>query len=156
MGLKEKILDRKQIRSNTFRIRLDNPQMSREKGLLVTDFHLPYNPQLVERARKLRTHMTPAEKKLWYTYLKTFKFRVLRQRPIDNFIVDFYCAELKLVIEIDGNSHFTKVGKEYDAARTEILEGYGLKVMRFSNDEMLNNLESLCQRLEELLPPTPL
>jgi len=51
--------------------------------------------------------MTPAEKKLWYSYLRDFKFRVLRQKPINNFIVDFYCAKLKLVIEIDGDSHFT-------------------------------------------------
>lgn len=129
--------------------------MFREKGLLNTDFHLSYNPQLVERARELRKHMTPAEKKLWYSYLRTFKFRVLRQRPIDKFIVDFYCAELKLVIEVDGNSHFTKVGKDYDAARTEILEGYGLKVMRFTNEQVLNNLESVCQQIEELIPPNP-
>ena len=84
--------------------------MPREKSLLVTDFHLPYNPQLVERAKELRKIMTLAEKKLWYNYLKTFKFRFLRQRPIDNFIVDFYCAELKLVIEVDGDSHFTNEG----------------------------------------------
>ena len=130
--------------------------MYREKGLLVTDFHLPYNPQLVERAKELRKNMTPAEKKLWYSYLKTFKFRVLRQRPIDNFVVDFYCAEFKLVIEVDGDSHFTNEGKDYDKSRTEILEGYGLKVMRFTNDEVLNTLESVCQRIEELIPPTPL
>ena len=100
--------------------------------------------------------MTLAEKKLWYNYLKNFKFRFLRQRPIDNFIVDFYCAELKLVIEVDGDSHFTNEGKDYDVARTKILESYKLKVMRFTNDEVLNNLESVCQRIEELIPPTPL
>jgi very-short-patch-repair endonuclease len=77
--------------------------MYRNTELIDSDFHLPYNPKLVERAKNLRKNMTPAEKKLWYSYLRNFKFRVLRQKPIDNFIVDFYCAKLKLVIEIDGD-----------------------------------------------------
>jgi very-short-patch-repair endonuclease len=77
--------------------------------------------------------MTVAEKKIWYSYLRSFPFRVLRQKPIDNFIVDFYCAKLKLVIEIDGDSHYTNEGREYDIERTKILAGYGLKVIRFSN-----------------------
>ncbi len=128
--------------------------MSRQQRLLNTDFHLPYNPQLVERAKELRKKMTPAEKKLWNNYLKTFKFRVLRQRPINNFIVDFYCAELKLVIEVDGDSHFTVQGKDYDKERTQILEGYGLKVMRFSNYDVLNDFEGVCQQIEDLLRPT--
>ena len=59
--------------------------------------HLPYNPKLVERAKELRKNMTKAERKLWYDYLRNFKYRVHRQRPIDQFIVDFYCFELKLV-----------------------------------------------------------
>jgi len=75
-----------------------------------SDFHLPYNTALVARAKELRKNMTLAEKKLWYSYLKNFKFKVLRQRPIDHFIVDFYCPSLKLVIEIDGDTHFTDEG----------------------------------------------
>lgn len=94
--------------------------------------------------------MTVAEKKLWYSYLKSFPFRVLRQKPIDNFIVDFYCAKLKLVIEVDGDSHYTNDGREYDIERTQILEGYGLKVIRFSNDEVLNEFEGVCRRIEEI------
>ncbi len=125
--------------------------MSKQKHLLKTIFHLPYNPQLVEIAKQLRKDMTPAEKKLWHNYLKTFKFRVLRQRPIDNFIVDFYCAELRLVIEVDGDSHFTMEGKAHDLERTQILEAYGLKVVRFSNDEVLNNFEGVYMRIEELI-----
>jgi very-short-patch-repair endonuclease len=119
-----------------------------------TDFHLPYNRQLVEKAKELRKNMTPAERKLWYDYLKTFKFRVLRQRPIDNFIVDFFCAQLKLVIEVDGEGHFTNDGKDYDWERTQILEGYGLKVLRFTNDEVLQDWEGVCWRIEESIPPT--
>ncbi len=120
------------------------------------DFHLPYNRKLVEKAKELRKNMTPAEKKLWYGYLRNFKFRVLRQRPIDNFIVDFFCAGLKLVIEVDGASHFTDDGRDYDWERTQILEGYGLKVLRFTNDEVLNNWEGVCRLIEEEIPPTPL
>jgi very-short-patch-repair endonuclease len=116
-----------------------------------SDFYLPYNPDLVAKARELRKNMTAAEKKLWYSYLKSFKFRVLRQRPIAFFIVDFYCAALKLVIEVDGDSHFTDEGKIYDAKRTEILEGYGLKVIRFTNDEVLHNFEAVCQCIENTI-----
>ncbi len=128
--------------------------MSSNKDLIDSDFHLPYNPKLVERAKDLRRNMTPAEKKLWYSYLRYFKFRVLRQKPINNFIVDFYCAKLKLVIEIDGDSHFTNDGKDYDQERTQILEGYGLRVMRFTNDEVLKDFAGVCQRIEEI-PPNP-
>jgi very-short-patch-repair endonuclease len=126
------------------------------RNLNTTDFHLPYNPQLVSRAKELRQNPTPAEKKLWQEYLRTFRFRVLRQRPIDHFIVDFYCAALKLVIEIDGESHFTPEGRVYDQERTAVFEGYGLTVLRFTNDVVMNDFEGVCQEIEELIPPTPL
>ena len=117
---------------------------------------LPYNPQLVERAKTLRKNMTKAEKKLWYDYLRTFQFRVHRQRPIDNFIVDFYCPSLSLVIEVDGESHSTDLAQNYDRERTQILEGYGLTIIRFTNQEVLNDFEGVCATIEELIPPTPL
>lgn len=112
-------------------------------------FHLPYNRELVGRAKELRKNMTVAEKKLWLDYLKQFKFRVLRQRPIDHFIVDFYCAALKLVIEVDGDRHFTTDGSAYDEERTQVLEGHGLSVIRFTNQEVLNNFDSVCQKIED-------
>jgi very-short-patch-repair endonuclease len=120
-----------------------------------TDFHLPYNPALIPRARELRKSMTSAEKKLWYGYLKTFKFRVLRQRPIDHFIVDFYCPRLNLVIEVDGHSHFTTEGKQSDQERTQRLEGYGLKVIRFTNQQILQEFESVCEAIQNLISPNP-
>ena len=82
--------------------------------------------------------------------------RILRQRPIDNFIVDFYCSGLRLVIEIDGESHFTEQGKIYDEERTNILEGYGLQVVRFTNVEVLQNFEEVCYQLEGLILRSPL
>ncbi|MFB2917553.1 MULTISPECIES: endonuclease domain-containing protein [Aerosakkonema] len=136
---------------------------SHQPNLNHTDFHLPYNPQLVARAKELRKNPTPAEKKLWQNYLRNFKFRILRQRPIDNFIVDFYCAALRLVIEVDGERHFTDEGQDYDRERTQILQGYGLKVVRFTNDEVWNNFEGVCRQIESFIslgdvkddPPNP-
>jgi very-short-patch-repair endonuclease len=80
---------------------------------------------------------------------------VHRQRPIDNFIVDFYCPQLKLVIEIDGESHYLENAQIYDLERTQILEGYGLKVIRFTNEQVLNNLEGVCAEIERMIPPNP-
>ena len=121
-----------------------------------TDFHLPYNPALISRAKELRKNMTTAERKLWHQYLRTFKFKVYRQRPIDYFIVDFYCPSLKLVIEVDGEGHYTDEGKDYDQERTQRLEGYGIKVIRFTNQQVLNEFESVCEEIEKMIPPSPL
>ena len=70
-------------------------------------------------------------------------------------IVDFYCPKLKLVIEIDGDIHYTENAQEYDRQRTEILEGYGLKVIRFTNQEVLQNLAGVVVVIEESIPPSP-
>ena len=72
--------------------------------LIKSKFFLPYNPALKENARALRTNMTPAGKYLWNNFLRGYTPRFLRQRPIDNYIVDFYCPSLKLVIEVDGDT----------------------------------------------------
>ncbi|MFN6535072.1 MAG: endonuclease domain-containing protein [Nostoc sp. EkiNYC01] len=120
-----------------------------------SNLHLPYNPKLVERAKELRKNMTPAEKKLWCEYLSDFQFRVLRQRPINHFIVDFYCPTLQVVIEIDGDSHFTDEGQDYDIERTRILEGYGLKIIRFTNSQVLNQFDSVCEQIQGLIPSKP-
>ena len=116
-----------------------------------SDFHLPYNPALIARAKELRQNMTPAEKKLWYQYLKTFRYRVLRQRPIHHFIVDFYCPQLKLVIEIDGDSHLSEDAQAYDAERSSALEGYGLSVVRFTNQQVLYEFKSVCEAIAAIL-----
>ena len=123
------------------------------------DFFLPYNKALVPRAKELRKSMTQAERKIWCEVFRNNQFeelRWLRQRPIASFIVDFYCAELKLVVEIDGGSHFTQAGKVYDKERTKILEGYGLTVIRFTNEEILKNLAGVHQRLLQYVAESPL
>ena len=96
--------------------------------------------------------MTTAEKKLWSEYLRQFPHRVYRQRPIDNYIVDFYCPKLKLVIEIDGDSHFTPEAQEYDQVRSDVLRGYGLEVIRFTNQDVMDNLAGVCEVIEHYFP----
>ena len=121
-----------------------------------SNFHLPYNRNLIPKAKELRKNMTAAEQKLWYECLRKFPLRVLEQRPIDNFIVDFYCAKLKLVIEVNGDSHFTSEAQAKDRERTDILQGYGLTVIRFTNDEVLNNLAGVCETIYGWIdPPNP-
>lgn len=124
-------------------------------NLNTNDFHLPYNRALVSRAKELRKNMTSAEKKLWYRYLRTFNFKVFRQRPIDCFVVDFYCPSLKLVIEVDGESHYTKEGNDYNKERTRRLESYGLTVVRYTNQQVLGDFESVCDEIGRSIPPSP-
>lgn len=125
----------------------------KSRGLEKTGFYLPYNPDLVERAKWMRKQMTEAELKLWSDFLQNYKLRILRQRPIDNVIVDFYCPRAKVVIEVDGDEHYSENGIEYDRERTSILEGYELRVIRFRNDEVMYHFEDVCKRIEEILLP---
>ena len=118
-----------------------------ERWLVYSNWRLPYNPDLNDRAKQMRRDMTKAEKKLWFDFLKDYKYKFLRQRVIDNYIVDFYCSELDLVIELDWDSHYEDGAKEYDQIRTEILEWYWLKLIRFTNDEVYNSFEWVCEEI---------
>lgn len=101
--------------------------------------YIKYNKKYIERARKLRNNSTPEERKLWYDFLSKNIYRFTRQKIIDNYIVDFYCPKKRLVIELDGDQHYTVDGKEYDEIRTELLNAYNLKVIRFKNNEIRKN-----------------
>ena len=92
----------------------------------------------------LRKNMTKEEKHLWYDFLRTYPVRFLRQKVLGKYIVDFYCAEAKLVVELDGSGHYTESGKQYDKERTVFLEEYGLTVIRISNLEIHNNFRGVC------------
>jgi very-short-patch-repair endonuclease len=118
---------------------------------------LPYNKNLTDRAREHRKNPTTAESKIWNEVLRMRQFanyKFLRQKPIDNYIVDFYCSELRLVIEIDGESHADTV--EYDAERTRVLQSLGLTVVRYTNDDVIQNIQGvyddLSERIEKLTP----
>lgn len=107
-----------------------------------------YNPKLKEFARELRSEsVSRAEKYLWKALLSKgqsgAKFK--RQRPIDNFIVDFFSAEIKLIIEIDGNSHYNK--PEYDQYRQQKLESFGYSFLRFSEGAVMNQFEDVHQKI---------
>ena len=106
-----------------------------------------HNPANVPAAKALRKHMTPEERHLWYDFLRGYPVRILRQRPIGPYIVDFYCAAAKLVIELDGSQHYEPEGQEHDAERTAFLEQYGLKVIRISNRDVNRNFNGVCELL---------
>jgi very-short-patch-repair endonuclease len=99
------------------------------------------HPTILARAREMRHPQTPAEATLWRALRNRqtgHKFR--RQHPIYRFIIDFYCAQAKLLIEVDGESHFQPDQEEYDKARTEYLEELGYKVIRFTNNDVKYNI----------------
>ncbi len=121
----------------------------KERWLYYSGVSLPYNPKLKDRARDLRKNMTRAEKKIWFDFLKWWRYNIMRQRPIDNFIVDFYCKELSLVIEIDWDSHYLEWAFEYDDERTQVLEWYDLKVIRFTNHEVMKEFNNVCEVLNK-------
>ena len=108
-------------------------------------------PKLNERVRELRKNMTAAERILWNEYLRNFRYRVLRQRPVDNYIVNFYCSKRKLVIEVDGNVHDTDEAAGYDKQRDAVLQGYGLTVIRIRNNDVLDNLEAVISEIEKFV-----
>ena len=114
------------------------------------DYHFTgYNKKLCDTARMLRKNMTKQECQLWHNYLIICIPRWRRQRVIDQYIVDFYCSKAKLIIELDGSQHYTVEGEEYDSVRTEVLEQYGLEVIRFSNDEIDRHFDDSCRYIEE-------
>ena len=92
--------------------------------------------------------MTPHERKLWYLFLRRYPVKIYKQRIIGSYIVDFYCAAARLVIEIDGWQHYEEPGMAYDAERSAFLEGLGLKVLRYSNREIDREFEAVCEDID--------
>ena len=95
--------------------------------------------------------MTRQEKHLWYDFLRYYPVKIYKQRIIDDFIADFYCHSARLVIELDGSQHYTNQGKAHDEARTEILERYGIYVLRFSNKDVNDNFEGVCYMIDKVI-----
>ena len=112
---------------------------------------LSKNNDLLNKARQLRQTMTKQEKHLWYDFLRHYPIKIYKQRIIDNFIVDFYCHQARLVIEVDGSQHYTPDGKSYDKMRTEILERYNLSVLRFVNNDIDNNFKGVCYLIDKTI-----
>ena len=114
---------------------------------------LPYNAKLKERSIRLRHEMTDAEKRLW----EKIRVRQLggywfyRQKPIGDYIVDFYCPKAKLVVEVDGSQHFSGQIKDNDRVRDEYLNSLGLKVLRFNNADVLKNIDGVVETIVETM-----
>ncbi|MFI3206939.1 MAG: endonuclease domain-containing protein [Clostridia bacterium] len=103
---------------------------------------------LLKNARELRKNMTKQERHLWYDFLRYYPIKFYKQRIIDNYIADFYCASAKLVIELDGSQHYTQKGQKNDEIRTIALNKHNLKVIRFSNLDIDRNFRGVCEYID--------
>ncbi len=117
---------------------------------------LPYNKDLIPLAKKLRRDATPQERLLWNGFLKDYPIRFQRQKVIGDYIADFFCHSARLVIELDGDQHGEPETTRRDAMRSADLGGLGLRVLRFTNQEIEKSLEAVCdainQAVKERLP----
>ena len=107
-----------------------------------------HNKALVPNAKNLRKNLTKEERRLWYDYLRTYPVKFQRQKIIGKYIVDFYCAKAKLIVELDGSQHYEEKGMEYDAERTAFLEQYGIRVLRIPNNEVIQNFRGVCEYID--------
>ncbi len=107
--------------------------------------------RLTERAKEMRKNMTPEEQKLWYGFLRNYPVRIARQRIIHSYIADFYCSAAKPVIEVDGSQHYSAQGLAYDAERTAVFPGFGIRVIRFTNGEVRGLFQDVCNRIDDAI-----
>ena len=109
------------------------------------------NPELASFARDLRNNMTKEESKLWYQFLRRYPVRFLRQKIIGHYIVDFYCAKARLVIEVDGSQHYEDQGRIYDHERTVYIASFGFVVLRIPNNAIRFNFQSVCAQIDSVV-----
>ncbi len=114
------------------------------------------NPKLTRLAQHLRNEMTKEERHLWYDFLKQLPITFNRQKVIGRYIVDFYCSSAKLVIELDGSQHYESEGMKDDKERDKYLYSLGLKIKRYSNNEINNDFEYVCKDIFSILFPEEL
>ena len=126
-----------------------SPPLGGVRGDFNKIMHLLYNRNLKSLSRQLRANFTDAEKLLWSKIrkkqIKNYQF--FRQKPIGNYIVDFYCNTAKLVIEIDGGQHYEDENAKNDKIRESFLEKHGLRIMRFTNLDVLKNIENVVEKI---------
>ena len=106
------------------------------------------NKSLRKNSQTLRKHMTKEEAHLWYQFLCRYPQRFRRQYVIGNYIVDFYCHQAKLVVELDGSQHYTPEEKQKDRIRTDYLKQQGMKVLRFSNLDVMKKFRNVCEAID--------
>ena len=110
-----------------------------------------HNKEIVPLAKELRKNMTKEEKHLWYDFLRTYPIRFIRQKVIDNYIVDFYCHKARLIVELDGSQHYEEKGQASDKIRTDRIEERGLYVIRIPNNEVNRNFDGVCQYIDNMV-----
>ena len=118
---------------------------SRDGGIVMQRTH---NEQVVPLAKTLRKEMTREERHLWYDNLRFYPVRFSRQKVLGKYIADFYSAEAKIVIELDGSQHYEASEIQRDAERTAFLEEYGLTVIRVPNNEVSRNFRGVCEYID--------
>ncbi len=114
-----------------------------------------HNHTLVPFAKTLRKEMTKEERHLWYDFLRTYPVKFLRQKVLGAYIADFYCAQAKLVIELDGSQHYEPPNAEQDQERTAYLEDYGLTVLRIPNNQINHDFEAVCEYIDRVVRQSP-
>ena len=106
--------------------------------------HRPYSSQAMERAKELRHDMTRQERHLWYDFLRQYRPKFYRQRPIGPYIADFACPSAGLIVELDGGQHYEEEQRSYDEQRTKYLFSQGYRVLRFINSDVDHRFETVC------------
>ena len=107
--------------------------------------------KMLFNAKELRRNMTKEERHLWYDFLRGYPEHIYRQRVFGRYIVDFYCAAAKLVIELDGSQHFDEATMEYDRRRTAYLRKCGVEVLRIPNNEVNRNFRAVCEHIDDVI-----
>jgi len=117
------------------------------------EMHIRAKAELFKRAQEMRKNPTLSEEILWKRLrkLRSDGFIFRRQHPIAIFIADFYCHKLKLIIEVDGEVHFDDLAREHDDGRTAELEKFGIKVIRFTNEQILKDQEHVIKQIEDYI-----
>ena len=110
-----------------------------------------YNKKNIPLAKQLRKSMTEQERKLWYVFLRSYPIKFYRQRPINNYIADFYCSDARLVIELDGGGNYFEMQIIKDAERTKNINSLGIDVLRICNTDINKNFKTVCEYIHYLV-----
>lgn len=111
---------------------------------------LPHNKSLMGSAVFLRHNMTPAERKLWFGFLRKYSLAFKKQKIVGPYIVDFFCNKVRLSIELDGSQHYEEKAIRRDQIRTSYLEMLEIQELRFPNSDVWDNFEGVCQRIHDV------
>ena len=119
---------------------------------MATNMHYGASKQIFQHAEILRKNITAAEKIIWEIICKNqLGVRIRRQHPVWKYIADFYCHDLKLIIEIDGGIHLTAENKEYDISRDIALNEFGMQIIRFTNDQVINETNKVIEEIKRTI-----